>query len=92
MAKIKVHPTDPTMFMFWDIGLGQPSAFYIRGDRGWQWNGDFEKPTVTPSILIKIGNTVSHLFIRDGKIRYMLDCTHPMAGVTVDMVDFPEDW
>ena len=92
MSKIKVHPTDSTMYMFWDVGLQQPNAFYIRGDRGWAWNGDFDKPTVTPSVLLTIENERSHLFIRDGKIQYLSDCTHELAGKTIEMVDFPEDW
>lgn len=92
MAKIKVHPTDNTMHMFWDIGLNEPNAFYIRGDRGWSWNEDFENPTVSPSVLLTRGNVRSHLFIRDGKIQYLSDCTHPLAGQTVEMVEFPEDW
>lgn len=92
MAKVKIHPTDSTMYMFWDVGLQQPNAFYIRGDRGWNWNGDFEKPTVSPSVLLTIGSDRSHLFIRDGKIQYLSDCSHELAGKTIDMVDFPEDW
>lgn len=93
MPKIKQHPNDPTMFMFWDIGLQQPNAFYIRADRGWKWNGDYDNPTVSPSVLLTLGDlTRSHLFITDGKIRYLSDCTHDLAGQTVDMVDFPEDW
>ena len=94
MSKIKVHPNDPTMYMFWDVALDRPNAFYVR-DRhpSWSWNEDYECPTVSPSIrLIHTGNQVDHLFIRDGKIQYLNDCTHELAGKTVDMVDFPEDW
>lgn len=32
---------------------------------------------------------ICHLFITDGKIRYLNDCTHEMAGQTVDMEDLP---
>lgn len=92
MAKIEVHPTDSTMYMFWDVGLQQPNAFCIRENRGWSWNGDFDKPTVTPSVLLAIGNERSHLFIRNGKIQYLSDCTHHLAGQTIEMIDFPEDW
>lgn len=31
---------------------------------------------------------VCHSFIRDGKIQYLGDCTHAMAGKTVDMEAF----
>lgn len=92
MAKIKIHPNDPTMFMFWDIGLNEPNAFYIRPDRGWTWNFNFEIPSVSPSVLLTRPNVRSHLFIKNGKIHYLSDCTHRLAGQIVEMVDFPEDW
>ena len=94
MPKIKVHPNDPTMYMFWDVALDRPNAFYVRDQHpSWSWNGDYECPTVSPSIrLIHTVNQVDHLFIRDGKIQYLNDCTHELAGKTVDMVDFPKDW
>ena len=94
MPKIKVHPNDPTMYMFWDVALDRPNAFYVRDQHpSWNWNEDYECPTVSPSIrLIHTGNQVDHLFIHDGKIQYLNDCTHELAGKTVNMVDFPEDW
>ena len=94
MPKIKVHPNDPTMYMFWDVALDRTNAFYVRDQHpSWSWNEDYECPTVSPSIrLIHTGNQVDHLFIRDGKIQYLNDCTHELAGKTVNMVDFPEDW
>lgn len=56
------------------------------------WNNG--KPTISPSILVRHGRyheddsyekIVCHLFIRDGKIQYLSDCTHALAGKTVDM-------
>jgi len=35
--------------------------------------------------------TVCHSFITKGKWNFLADCTHNMAGKTVDMVDLP-DW
>ena len=46
----------------------------------WTFNGDMERPTFSPSML-------EHFFVRAGKIEYLQDCDHPMAGMTVDMVD-----
>lgn len=53
----------------------------------WTWNGDVDKPTVRASLLTKAKHRglVCHLFITDGKIRYLNDCTHDLAGKTVDM-------
>jgi len=58
----------------------------------WQWNGDLVKPTVSPSIKVSytwgenFEQRCCHFFIRDGKIEYCSDCTHALAGQTVDMV------
>ena len=95
MAKIKQHPTDSPN-AFWTTPAGTHNA-------KWSWNEDFEKPTVSPSILntcpcmvfddeTRISPWRNHIFIRDGKIEYLSDCTHALAGRTVDMVDFPDDW
>lgn len=81
----------------------------------WTFNGDFDKPTVRPSILVtsvelpsedkstwernpdgsfKLDNrgrifgtkdVRCHLYITDGKIQYLSDCTHSLAGKTVEM-------
>lgn len=71
----------------------------------WDFNGDFEKPTFSPSILVRgtipitdeeyerIMNGekiepspfVCHSFVRDGQIQYLNDCTHFLAGKTVEL-------
>lgn len=67
----------------------------------WQFNGDSEKPTFEPSMLIRIGPMpkghpdegkydVCHSFVRGGQIIYLSDCTHSYAGQTVDLPDIPE--
>lgn len=58
----------------------------------WKCNGDMENPTVEPSVKVEYHgadkDTVCHSFVRDGKIQYLSDYTHNMAGKTVDMIDF----
>lgn len=56
----------------------------------WKFNGDLLKPTVSPSVHIKIkkpqGDTYTcHLFIRDGRIEYLKDCTHDKRDSTILM-------
>lgn len=53
----------------------------------WKFNEDFDKPTVSPSLLSNRGhpNSQCHLFIVDGKLQYLHDCHHELAGKTVDM-------
>ena len=60
------------------------------GVNPWQFNGDVDKPTISPSILVNKGHAnpnahVCHSFIRDGKIQYLFDCTHSLAGQTVEL-------
>jgi hypothetical protein len=60
----------------------------------WEWNGDREKPTISPSILVHYSNLknaiVCHSFIKDGQIQFLGDCTHELAGKTIPMED--ADW
>lgn len=55
----------------------------------WTFNGDLEKPTFSPSMLIYPNpmHGRDHFFVRDGKIEYLSDCEHNLAGKTIDMVD-----
>lgn len=32
--------------------------------------------------------TICHLFIKEGKIEYLSDCTHSLAGTTIDLPDW----
>ena len=59
----------------------------------WTWDGDVEKPTITPSVKTfarygeEAADRVCHHFVRNGKIEYCGDCTHALAGKTVEMQD-----
>lgn len=52
---------------------------------GWTFNGDFERPTFSPSFRVVAPPPRCHLFIRDGQIQYCQDCDHELAGKTVDL-------
>jgi hypothetical protein len=56
---------------------------------GWSWNGDRNKPTISPSILAWADAFRCHSFITDGRIRFLGDCTHALKGQTVDLPEFP---
>jgi hypothetical protein len=55
----------------------------------WGWNGNLESPTFTPSVLVRYswsdGDRVCHSFVTDGRIQFLGDCTHALAGQTVDL-------
>jgi hypothetical protein len=62
----------------------------------WEFNNDYDKPTLKPSILVKKydGDKVialCHSFITDGKIQFLSDCTHELKGQTVELPDIEED-
>lgn len=63
---------------------------------GWTFNGDYAKPTLTPSVLVYSHASLDkegrpfytprcHSFVRDGKIEFLNDCDHALAGKTVDL-------
>jgi hypothetical protein len=55
---------------------------------GWSFNGDTERPTFNPSLVIKLVHeekTRCHSFVRDGKIEFLNDCQHELAGKTVEL-------
>lgn len=89
MAKvesIKNQSGEHAGWLIWSPGDNS----HIMFDERWTFNGDFEKPTFTPSMLVNAhipGAVRSHFFVTDGKIRYLSDCDHELAGKTIDMVD-----
>lgn len=72
----KVYQPSPGRIMFFCPGCNTGHAIVVDGSRGWTWNGDGEKPTVSPSILCT------------GK-RRITDEEHTslMAGERVDIPD-----
>lgn len=92
--KVLQHVTDHASggtygWLFWCPGCEQYHCYRT----SWQFNGDEACPTFSPSLL----NTWEegkahtakrcHLFVEQGTIKYCGDCTHPLAGQTVAMVD-----
>lgn len=60
------------------------------GPNGQQWtfNGNLEKPTFYPSMLILPPAKRCHSFVRNGRIEYLSDCEHKYAGQTLDLEPF----
>lgn len=52
-------------------------------------NGSMDKPTFRPSLLCNAGSqAVCHSFVTDGRIEFLSDCHHALAGQTVDLPDW----
>jgi hypothetical protein len=64
-------------------------------NEGWSFNGNVEKPTFSPSLLVQGGrgwdesyqDFVCHSFIKDGKIQFLNDCSHELRGKTVELLE-----
>jgi hypothetical protein len=67
----------------------------VRGDTAdqpsWDWDGDEDAPTLSPSVLTRYNDDVCHSFIRGGMVEFLSDCTHELAGQTVPLPPL-EDW
>lgn len=113
MAKVKIHKDGAISFQC--PGCGDRHAINTNPNHRWAFNGDVNRPTITPSILVTSGHYCTHhkpgdacwcdynkkhpdnpapfkcyrchSFVTYGKIQFLNDCTHQLAGQTVDMMD-----
>ena len=101
MAKIKLYydngPGKGKAYSFMCPGCGVRHAFWERWDDGspaWKWNGNFDKPTVHPSVKVTtpggIPGAVCHSFITSGRIQFLTDSTHALAGQTVELPELED--
>jgi len=67
------------------IPTAKPNSIGAR----WNFDGNMEKPTFSPSIHQLPGNGVKrcHFHIIAGQIQYCTDSEHALAGQTVPMID-----
>jgi hypothetical protein len=57
------------------------------GTNCWSWNGSVEKPTLRPSIRTRDGHYTCHTWVNDGQAQFLNDCTHELAGQTLDLLE-----
>jgi len=99
------NPDSPTrdtgtvQVWFWCPGCDDAHAVQVGGGNPgpkWSWNGSLDRPTFHPSVLTWQGHRSAptkrcHSFITDGRIQFLADCTHALAGQTVD-IPAPPEW
>jgi hypothetical protein len=79
------------MLWFWCRACDTHHAVTVPpAPHAWSWNGSVERPTIQPSILVNRGSSnpttpVCHSYVTDGRIQYLSDCTHALAGQTVEL-------
>lgn len=70
---------------------------YNQDGSSWHFDGNLYAPTFSPSILERTRFTgdradrVCHSYVTGGEIRFLTDCTHELAGLTVSLGDFEDD-
>jgi hypothetical protein len=81
-----------SQWLFWCPGCQCNHSFKVPL---WTFNGDAEKPTVSPSILVNgdpaYHNPTAkrcHSFVTDGTIKFLDDCDHELRGMTVELPEF----
>jgi len=88
-------------YRWWCPGCDMAHQYIVGAGEGprWTFNGKMdvsvvdgkrEGPTFTPSLLNSRPGHRCHLFMADGRIQFLGDCEHSLAGQTVDMVPVPE--
>ena len=89
---------------FWCPGCDSVHAISVASPAGgnWTFDGNVDAPTFNPSILVtypgadadKPGAPPSrcHSFVHGGRIQFLTDCTHALAGQTVELPDWPSDF
>lgn len=104
-------------FMFFCPGCGERHDMPLNPAEHprWEWNGSVERPTLTPSLLIRSGHYVPghegddcwctynaehpdapapfscytcHSYITEGRIQFLADSTHALAGQIVDLPEW----
>jgi hypothetical protein len=93
-------PMAVTLAVDWREVPGEPESPHQQDRPRWSFNGDLDKPVFGPSVNSWWGGENGiplhrcHTFIgcqgaQPGQIQFLGDCTHALAGQTVDLPDVP---
>lgn len=96
ILSVKLRGGDDNRIYFKCPGCGFPHGIGVGEGSGprWGWNGDVNRPTFTPSVLMTIScrpekpAKICHSFVTGGRIQFLGDCTHELAFQTVDIPDW----
>jgi len=104
MPKVgRLHELAPKLLSFHCPGCNYGHAVAVNGRTmpdsegkpvSWIWNGDYQNPTFSPSLLInkKAEGCYPrcHLFVTKGKLNFLGDSTHKLAGQVVEMLSLED--
>lgn len=78
-------------FHFWCPGCEEYHSIRIEGPTFWGFDGNDEKPTVSPSILVTgHDGRRCHSYLTNGVLNFLDDCTHKLRG-RVPLPDYPKE-
>lgn len=97
---LKLRTREGGVIAFWCPGCKESHGVGINSGaagRSWTFNDNPEAPTFSPSVLVTmrgdpeegIDQEICHSFVSDGRIQFLSDCTHELAGQTVPLPDYP---
>ena len=93
MAKIRIAEYKhegkvfKTQYLYMCLGCNEEHAFALKSEGGHhEFNMDLNNPTISPSLVQNFTpGEMCHSFIIDGKIQYLSDCFHKLAGQTIEL-------
>lgn len=84
----------PTQWMFFCPGCKRAHCV----NESWGFSGDEDKPTFTHSVLVQYQGAdagiddapprICHSHVRDGILVFLADCTHALAGQSVEIPEW----
>ena len=92
LSQVLFRPA-PDRLGFWCPGCLTHHLVKVEGPGAWGWNRDVHFPTFTPSVLVTCPggrpDDRCHSFVDGGRIRFLDDCTHALAGKTLPLAILP---
>lgn len=92
---MRVRSVDGSAHAIQCPGCGMAHCF----DARWSFNGSFDRPTFSPSLLVRwvqwtgpeldvAEDRRCHIFVREGRVEFLQDSSHELAGQTVDLPEW----
>lgn len=87
----KLRTLEGGALAYWCPGCALPHCVYVdapnpRNGSRWTWDGNVEAPTFKPSVHYP---GYCHSFVTAGRVQFLNDCAHELAGQTVPLPEFP---
>lgn len=97
MAKVKIETYGDTTYCIYKCPCQKQVLWIpITGPKAWKFSGSPDLPSLQPSLLTtwkgrdeqgQIIEHICHSFLKDGKVIFLNDCNHNLAGQTVELPD-----